>query len=257
MSRFEGKTAIVTGAGAGIGRAVVAKLTEEGATVVACDLREERLADYADRDRVLPVAADTADPATAERLVAAALERGGSLDVVVNNAAIFITRPAEDYTDEDWRRNMAVNLDGYFYLARAAGRRMIEAGGGAIVNVASPAGMNGIPENIAYVASKHGVVGLTRALAIEWARYGIRVNAVSPGFTETEATKEFEAQNPGMLKGRKARVLADRPGRTEEQANVIAFLAGDEASYVSGLIANVDHGSLALYSGYAVPRRPE
>jgi len=241
MSRFEGKTAIVTGAGAGIGRAVVAKLTEEGATVVACDLREERLADYADRDRVLPVAADTADPATAERLVAAALERGGSLDVVVNNAAIFITRPAEDYTDEDWRRNMAVNLDGYFYLARAAGRRMIEAGGGAIVNV----------------ASKHGVVGLTRALAIEWARYGIRVNAVSPGFTETEATKEFEAQNPGMLKGRKARVLADRPGRTEEQANVIAFLAGDEASYVSGLIANVDHGSLALYSGYAVPRRPE
>ena len=128
MSRFEGKTAIVTGAGAGIGRAVVAKLTEEGATVVACDLREERLADYADQDRVVPVAADTADPATAERLVAAALEAGGSLDVLVNNAAIFITRPAEDYTDEDWRRNMAVNLDGYFYLARAAGRRMIEAG---------------------------------------------------------------------------------------------------------------------------------
>jgi NAD(P)-dependent dehydrogenase (short-subunit alcohol dehydrogenase family) len=254
MSRFEGKTAIVTGAGAGIGKATVARLVEEGATVVANDIRADRLEQYDGTERVVAVAADTSDPATAEKLVEAAIEAGGALDVLVNNAGVFLSKPAEDYADEDWRNAMAVNLDGSFYLCRAAGRRMIEADGGSIVNVASPAGMNGIPENVAYVASKHGVVGLTRALAIEWARYHVRVNAISPGFTETEMVKEFEQQNPGMLDGRKSRVLADRPGRVEEQAAMIAFLASDDASYVSGLIANVDHGSLALYSGYAVPR---
>lgn len=254
MSRFEGKTAIVTGAGAGIGRATVVRLVQEGATVVANDIRPERLQQFDGAERVLAVAADTSDPATAELLVAAALEAGGALDVLVNNAGVFLSKPAEEYADDEWRHAMAVNLDGYFYLARAAGRQMIASGGGSIVNVASPAGMNGIPENVAYVASKHGVVGLTRALAVEWARYGIRVNAVSPGFTETEMVKEFEQQNPGMLDGRKSRVLADRAGRVEEQAAMIAFIASDDASYVSGLIANVDHGSLALYSGYAVPR---
>jgi NAD(P)-dependent dehydrogenase (short-subunit alcohol dehydrogenase family) len=187
-------------------------------------------------------------------IVTAALEAGGALDVLVNNAGVFLPKPAEDYADQEWRQAMAVNLDGYFYLCRAAGRQMIDAGAGSIVDVASPAGMNGIPENVAYVASKHGVVGLTRALAVEWARYGIRVNAVSPGFTETEMVKEFEQQNPGMLDGRKSRVLADRPVQVSEQAAMITFLASDDASYVSGLIANVDHGSLALYSGYAVPR---
>lgn len=254
MSRFEGRTAIVTGAGAGIGKATVARLRAEGATVIACDIVAERLAAFEADEGVVAVAADTSDPGTAERLVDAAIEAGGSLDALVNNAGVFLSKPAEDYADEEWRHAMGVNLDGYFYLCRAAGRQMIDAGGGSIVNVASPAGMNGIPENVAYVASKHGVVGLTRALAVEWARYGIRVNAVSPGFTETEMVKEFEEQNPGMLDGRKSRILADRPGKVEEQAAMIAFLASDDASYVSGLIANVDHGSLALYSGYAVPR---
>lgn len=253
MARFGDRVAIVTGAAGGIGRAIAVGLAAEGATVVVNDVREEQLAQIVS-DTVLPVVGDTAAPATAERLVAAAVDGHGRVDLLVNNAAVFTAGEAEDYPLDAWRRTLDVNLSAYFYLARAAGREMIAQRGGVVLNVASMAGLGGTPGNVAYCASKHGVVGLTRALAAEWARYGIRVNALCPGLTETELVQGFAEQAPERYEQRKANILVGRAATAEEQAAVALFLLSDEAGYVSGLMAAVDGGNQALYSGYDVPR---
>ncbi|HHY93874.1 MAG TPA: SDR family oxidoreductase [Firmicutes bacterium] len=252
--KLEGKVAIVTGAGSGIGRAVARRFAQEGARLVLNDITEEALGEVGNGlPEACLVAGDVADPGTADRTVAAAVERFGRIDILVNNAGITRSCPAEDLPSDGWERIVAVNLSGQFYMAQAVGRRMIERRSGCIVNVASMAGLHGIPENVAYVASKHGVVGLTKALVVEWARYGIRVNCVCPGLTSTPLVEALEEQAPAVFRERKKRIPGGRLATPEEQAAVITFLASDEASYVSGLVANVDAGSHALYSGYALP----
>jgi NAD(P)-dependent dehydrogenase (short-subunit alcohol dehydrogenase family) len=157
-------------------------------------------------------------------------------------------------TNERWQRCIDVNLTGYFFLARDAGRVMIDQRSGVILNVASMAGLAGVPENIGYVASKHGVVGLTRSLAVDWARYGIRVNALCPGITETALIRQREAEAPEMFRARKERIPLGRVAQPVEQSRVGLFLLSDDASYVSGLVANVDAGGFALYSGFVAPK---
>lgn len=252
--KLEGKVAIITGAGLGIGRAVAHRFAQEGAMLVLNDIIEERLEEVG---KALPIArlvvGDVAYPATAERIVTAAMEKFGRIDILVNNAGISHAYPAEDLSSDEWERIVAVNLSGEFYMAQAVGKCMIKQRFGCIINVASMAGLHGIPENVAYVASKHGVVGLTKALTVEWARYGIRVNCVCPGLTATPMVEALEKEAPTIFRERKKRIPVGRLATPEEQAAVILFLASDEASYVSGLIANVDAGSHALYSGYALP----
>jgi NAD(P)-dependent dehydrogenase (short-subunit alcohol dehydrogenase family) len=254
--RFEGKTCIVTGAGSGIGREIARGILAEGGTVIANDLREDRLEEYADNSNAQGVAADTSDPKTGGLLVEAALSVSGQLDILVNCAGVGLAGPAEQLEDEHWRRSMDVNLSAYFYLAKAAGNAMIPRRSGVILNVSSMAGLAGVPENVAYVASKHGVIGLTRGLCVEWARYGIRVNALCPGLTETELIAQRTREAPEKFAARRARILNGRPAQPVEQARVALFLLSEDAGYVSGLMANVDFGGHALYSGFAAPALP-
>jgi NAD(P)-dependent dehydrogenase (short-subunit alcohol dehydrogenase family) len=254
--RFEGKTCIVTGSGSGIGREITRGILAEGGTVIANDLREEGLEEYADNPNAHGVVGDTSAPQTGGLLVEAALAATGQLDVLVNCAGVSLAGPAEDLSDEHWRRSMDINLSGYFYLAKAAGKAMIPRRSGVILNVSSMAGLVGVPENVAYVASKHGVIGLTRGLCIDWARYGIRVNALCPGLTETELIAQRTREAPEKFAARRARILNGRPAQPIEQARVALFLISDDSDYVSGLMANVDAGGHALYSGFAAPALP-
>lgn len=256
--RFEHRTCIVTGAASGIGLAIARLLLGEGATVIATDLAGEGLqTHFGNHPRVHVVVGDVSLADTADAVVAQALEHNLRIDALVNCAGIVLAGPAEQFSDDYWHRNLSVNLSGTFYMARAVGRAMIaDSAGGAIVNIASMAGLNGVPENIGYVAAKHGVVGMTRGLSVEWARYGIRVNAVCPGLTDTPIVNDLSQQMPDMVEQRRHRIPLGRLSSPEEQANMVAFLLSDDASYVTGLIAHVDGGGHSIYSGYALPPTP-
>ena len=250
------QVAIVTGAASGIGAATSRRLSASGVAVVLADQDDAGLQDVrlslANPDAAICVAGDVSNPATAQRMVQAAVEGFGRIDILVNNAGIADLGAAETLAHDRWRRVLDVNLSGAFYVAQAVGVQMIAQGhGGAIVNTASMAGVAGMPDHIAYVASKHGVVGITKALAVEWAEYGIRVNALCPGLTDTEIVRHATAQSPEIMGARARRTLFGRLATADEQAAMVCFLVSSDASYVSGLIANVDGGGLALYSGYA------
>ena len=250
------RVAIITGGGTGIGAATARRLVAAGDRVLLAGLGAEPLA--ALRDELGSAAdaleLDIASDDAGSRLLERAQDTFGRVDVLVNAAAVVATGPAESLAPDAWRRTLDVNLTGLFLVTQAVGRALIEQRSGAIVNVASMAALTGMPDNAAYIASKHGVVGLTKALAIEWARYGIRVNAVCPGLTDTEMVRDIARQSPGLLEGRVASLLMGRMAEPDEQAAVIAFLASDDASYLNGTVINVDGGNLSLYAGYDPPR---
>ena len=253
--RYEGRVAVVTGAASGIGKAIAEQLSAEGAIVLASDLNAEGLGELQGAN-IHIVAADIADPATAGQLVEAATAVGaGRIDALFNNAGISVIGPAETFAIEDWRRVMNINLDAAFRVAIAVGQVMIEQRGGAILNTASPAGMFGIPNSIAYVVSKHGLVGLTRGLAVEWGQYGIRVNAICPGLTATGMNTQLRAERPDRWSEREARTPLGRGGVPSDQAATALFLNSVEAAYTTGQVAEVDGGQHALYSGYTVAFR--
>jgi len=250
MARLQGKVALVTGGASGIGRAVVDAYAREGAKVAIVDLSEEagRAAAEAVKaagGEAVFVAADVSKPEDNERMVRETVERFGALHVACNNAGIGgEVNQVADYSVEGWQRIIAVNLSSVFYAMKHEIPAMLAAGGGAIVNVSSILGAVGWATSAGYVAAKHGVVGLTKSAALEYAAKGVRVNAIGPAFIRTpliSALEEDEALNQMLV----SLHPIGRLGEPEEVAAMAVFLASDEASFVHGAYLPVDGGYLA------------
>lgn len=246
-----GRCAVVTGGADGIGRAASLVLAAAGARVAVFDKNGEKAAEVvreitAGGAVASPHAVDVTDEAGLEAAFAAAAGQHGRLDILVNNAGIAIRGPAASLALEDWNRVVAVNLTGMFLAARIAARHMMGFGnGGAIVNTASIMGLSGgLYPNVAYQTTKGGVVNMTRALALEWAGDGVRVNAVAPTYVETGLTAGLLA-NPETLATITAATPLGRLARREDVANAILFLASPAAAMITGTILPVDGGYLA------------
>jgi meso-butanediol dehydrogenase/(S,S)-butanediol dehydrogenase/diacetyl reductase len=247
--RFAGRTILVTGASSGLGAAAVRRFASEGGSVYAAARDQERLAEVAascadlvGEVRFGPL--DLATPQSCRTAVADAVETFGRLDVLVNNAGRHDFRITTDVTDEQWTQDVAVNLSGAFFVAQAAIPHLLEVGGN-MVNVASVAGLMGEAYSAAYTASKHGIVGLTRALAVEYLNSPLRVNCVCPGGMDTPQVHTIDVPE-GVDWDLIMRVSAKRGLMTADSvAAVIAFLASDDASAVHGCIQAVDQGHLA------------
>ena len=248
-SLVQDKVVLITGAGSGIGRATAHLSAEEGAlVVVAADLDPQRADETARSIAKSGGAAwaaqmDVTDARAVEAVIANVLTRHGRLDCAVNNAGIQgRLGPITSCTDADWRAVMAVNLDGVFHCLRAEIPALAELGGGAIVNVASGVTIDPVPGMPAYVASKFAVLGLTRTVAGEVSGYGIRVNAVLPGGTRTEAFDRYLATMPDGGAKRRARMPMGRFGEAREVADAIVWLCSDRAAYVHGATLAIDGG---------------
>lgn len=243
--RLDGQVALVTGAAQGIGRAIALGLAHAGATVVATDRNAAQLSAVEQELTALrlPSSAqvlDVRDPRAIAEVFEATLARHGRLDILVNNAGVRVHKPALDHTLADWELVFAVNTTGPFLCSQAAARIMREHGGGTIITIASQLAEVVAPQRVAYCASKAAVVQMTRVLAVEWAPYNIRVNAVCPGPTRTPFTEAALAA--GTMPVTSDRVPLGRMAEPEEIVGAVIYLASDAASYVTGACIVVDGG---------------
>jgi NAD(P)-dependent dehydrogenase (short-subunit alcohol dehydrogenase family) len=248
---LRGKAALVTGAGSGIGRAASLKLAEAGARVVVADLNEESARSTAARildggGEATAVRVDVAKAAEVAAMVEVAMVEFGGLDVAVNNAGVGgAGGRTHEQEEADWQRTLAVNLTGVWLSMKYELPPMLERGAGSIVNVASVAGVVGFPRHCAYSASKHGVIGLTRSAALEYARKGIRVNAVCPAFTDTPMVEAMLESADDLRPRLEAAIPLGRFGRPEEVADAILYLCSARAGFVTGQTLVLDGGLTA------------
>ncbi|WP_367325238.1 SDR family NAD(P)-dependent oxidoreductase [Streptomyces sp. HUAS ZL42] len=249
---LDGRSVIVTGAGSGIGRATALAFAAEGARVLVADLNTEG-AETAVKEMeqaggtAVAVTGDLSEQAVVDRATATAVERFGGVDVLVNNAGIMDRMSAlADVGDAEWERVIRVNLTAPFLLTRAVLPHMLAAGRGAIVNTASEAGLRGSAAGAAYTASKHGIVGLTKSLAVMYRKQGIRANAIAPGGTHTAIAVDAEPGAHGPTALGPHFVNLGKMARAEEQAAAIVFLASDAASNINGVVLPVDDGWSAV-----------
>lgn len=246
---LEGKVALVTGAGRGLGLGMAVALAEAGADIAGLynsNYQEAETAVTALGRRFYPVQCDlsTASSADVDGVVKQVQQEFGRLDILVNNAGIIRRAPATEYSEEDWQAVLQVNLNALFYLSQAAGRIMIDQGGGKIINVASMLSFQGGILVPAYTAAKSAVSGVTKALANEWAGHGVTVNAIAPGYMETDNTLPLR-QNEDRNKSILARIPNGRWGTPEDLGGMTVFLASAASDYVNGAIIPVDGGWLA------------
>jgi len=244
VTKLAGRTAIVTGAAAGIGREIARALSAERASVVAADRDGDGAARVAAQlsTSAAPSAGVTADVSVegdVQRLVDETLSRFGRIDVLVNNAGIAASSTLVETDLDEWNRILAVDLTGVFLCSRAVTPTMIAQGGGAIVNIGSQLGLRGAPNLAAYCAAKAGVHGLTKALARELAPHGIRVNAVAPGPVDTDILADVD---PETMAGILAEIPLGRVARVEEIAPVVVLLASEGGAYFTGSVVNVSGG---------------
>jgi NAD(P)-dependent dehydrogenase (short-subunit alcohol dehydrogenase family) len=250
-SEFQGKVVIVTGGSYGIGRAAAIGFAQRGAKVVVADLDvkrgEETLRRIQDAGgEAIFVKTDVSSEADVQAMVEKTVQTYGKLDCAFNNAGIhkhFVS--TIDFTTPDWEEMISVNLKSVWLCMKHEIPQMLKQGRGAIVNTSSAAGLVGAPSNPAYPASKHGVVGITKSTALEFARKGIRVNCVCPGPTRTGMNEDLTATNPEMVKAMDQKVPMGRIGEPEEVAAAAIFLCSDEASYITGHALPVDGGIVA------------
>ena len=237
-----GRVALITGAASGIGAAIAEAYATKGARLALCDLDEGRAAEGAGRlgGEARAFACNVADPESVEACVAAVAEAFGRIDILVNSAGIVDLAPAEDLSIDAWRRTLDVNLTGSFLVGQAVARRMIAQGGGKIVNLASQAGSVAIEGHIAYCASKFGVIGMTKTMALEWGRHGICVNSISPTVVLTDLGKKAWAGEKG--EAMKALIPSGRFAEPEEIAAAAVFLASGGADMINGADLLVDGG---------------
>ena len=248
---LNGEVAIVTGARRGIGKAIALTLAGAGADVAVCDLVDDdgqlqAVAGEIEKlgRRSLPVKVDTSKRAEVETMVQKVLDRFGQIDILMNNAGILIRSSLLDLPEEDWDRLMAVDLKSYYLCAQAVGRHMVERKRGRIVNTASQFAFRTMPGMGPYSIAKAGVVMLTRALAQELGKHGIRVNAIAPGLVKTEFSRESWI-NPDFVKQYSAQMPLDRMGETTDLTGAALFLASDASAYVTGHTILIDGGALA------------
>jgi NAD(P)-dependent dehydrogenase (short-subunit alcohol dehydrogenase family) len=251
--RFVGKVALITGAGSGIGEATAKRFAEEGAAVVAVDINEPAAARVVDEIRThggqaSARRADVANPADADAMIQHAADTFGRLDVLHNNATSGTIGLVADMSVDEWNRALAVNLTAPFLACKFALPVMIAQGGGVIVNMSSDAGLMAEHGLSAYGAAKAGVISLTRSIAAEYARQNIRANCISPGGVLTPPTLAFIHAVDGVEARMKQAHPIGRLGQPEEIANVVLFLASDDASFITGACYVVDGGSMATKS---------
>jgi 3-oxoacyl-[acyl-carrier protein] reductase len=254
LNPLAGRVAIVTGSSSGIGEAIARELAAAGAAVVVNSRTEERAEPVANEirsrgGRAIAVAADVCDSAQVAALVSAALEELGGLDILVNNAGAGFVAPSEELAEADWRRLIEVDLTAPFLCSQAAGRHMLSAGRGVIVNIASALGHTAMPGRAAYTSAKHGLIGLTKVLGTEWASRGVRCVAVSPGYVATELLEQNMRRGGFDLGDIERRTPLGRLATPVEVARVVVFLVSDDASYITGSHMLVDGGWVG-YGGF-------
>ena len=244
---LEGRVAIVTGGSKGLGEAMARALAEAGASLVVASRNLTECQNIANSIAVvtgrgtLALRVDVTVRPEVDRMVEETLSRFGRIDILVNNAGINIRKPLMELSDEDWSQVMSINLTGPMLCSRAVGKVMIERRSGSIINLSSTLGYVGLPARTAYSSSKAGLVGFTRTLALEWAQYNVRVNAVCPGPFETAMNKAL-LQNPEVFDYFVSRIPLGRIANPEELAGPIIFLASDASSFMTGSTLLIDGG---------------
>ena len=245
--RLKDKVGIVTGAGRGIGESIARRLSEEGAKVVISDIdlpaAEDVVNDLKSKGRdALAIKANVADKAEVEEMVKKVVDEFGSVDILVNNAGMSVVGASAELEEKVWRQGIDVMLTGVFFCSQAAGKEMIKQKSGKIINISSINGVGAFPERVCYNSAKAGVMGLTRVLGCEWARYNINVNAIAPGYVDTYLLQDLVAKGTLDVTEIETRTPLGRLAQCEDIADTVVFLASEESRYIEGQTIVVDGG---------------